>query len=83
MNCPNIPAVQAVETIVGHHKYELGFNLGDIIAVTYFNKSEPYWSGILVDEKYASAWWEFEKLPYEDAISRPHGRFPSHAVCLL
>jgi len=73
--------MQATETVIGHEK-DLSFDIGDMIAVTHFNKSETHAFGFLVDEKYRTVWWQFEELPYEEAIRRPHGRFARSAVCL-
>jgi hypothetical protein len=74
--------VQAAETVIGQHEKELSFDIGDMIAVTHFNRSETHAFGFLVDEKYSTVWWQFEDLPYEEAIRRPHGRFARSAVCL-
>jgi len=74
--------MQATETVIGQYEKNLSFDIGDMIAVTHFNKSEPHAFGFLVDEKYRTVWWQFEDLPYEEAIRRPHGRFARSAVCL-
>jgi hypothetical protein len=74
--------VQATQTVLGQHEDDLNFEIGDMIAVTYFNKSEPFWLGVLLDENYRSVWWEFEELAFKEAILLPYGRFPSHAVRL-
>jgi len=74
--------MQATETVIGQNEKELSFDIGDMIAVTHFNRSETHAFGFLVDEKYRTVWWQFEDLPYEEAILRPHGRFARSAVCL-
>lgn len=74
--------MQATQKVANSHSQDLNLNIGDMIAVTYFNKSELYWIGVQLDKEYKSTWWAFEEIPYDDAMRRPYGRFPSSAVRL-
>jgi hypothetical protein len=74
--------VEVTENVTGQDSQDLTLNIGDMVGVTHFNKNEPYMFGVLLDEEYKRAWWEFENVPYEEAIHRPRGRFPSNAARL-
>jgi len=74
--------MEVTENVVGQRPQDLTLNIGDMVGITQFNKTEPHMFGVLLEEKYRDKWWEFNDVPYEEAILRPHGRFPSDAVRL-
>lgn len=74
--------MEVAENVTGQHSQDLTLNVGDMVGVTHFDKTEPYVFGVLLDEEYRGVWWEFENVPYEDAVRRPHGRFPRNAARL-
>lgn len=76
----HVCAVEVTENVTVQHSRDLNLNIGDMVGATYFNKTEPYIFGVLLDDEYKHKWWEFEEIPYEEAIRRPFGRFPSNVV---
>jgi len=72
--------MEVTENVTGQHSRDLTLDVGDMVGVTYFNRTEPYVFGVLLDDKFRHKWWEFEYIPFEEAIRRPHGRFPSNVV---
>jgi len=74
--------MQAIKTLAAQHEQDLNLEIGDMIGVTHFDKPQLHMFGVLLDEEHRHNWWEFEAVPYEEAIRQPHGRFPESAVCL-
>jgi len=72
--------MEVTVNVTGQHEGDLTLNIGDMVGITYFNKTEPYIFGVLLDDKFRHNWWEFEYVPYEEAIRRPYGRLPSSVV---
>jgi len=59
---------------------ELSFEEGDMIAVTKFKESEPYWSGIRLPKDRLDRWWD--KILAKDANTYEQGTFPRDLVAL-
>jgi len=72
--------MEVTKKVAGKHPQDLTLNIGDMVGITLFNKTESHMVGVLLDENYRRKWWEFEDVPYEEAICRPYGRLPTNAA---
>jgi len=80
--CECLPSCRYAFMFVTNVRLNMLVKVIALFVQSYFDKSQLHMFGGLLDEEHRHNWWEFEAVPYEEAIRQPHGRFLASAVRL-